>query len=83
MPGGNAASRYPISETTFGSLIVHAIPMSSPRWATARSQNRAKRSTIAGLSQPPSAAAQRGVVKWWNVTTGSRPLSRQLAIIRR
>ena len=29
------------------------------------------------LSQPPSAVSQRGVVKWWKVTTGSTPRSRK------
>jgi hypothetical protein len=53
------------------------------RRATARSQNRANRSTIAGSVQPPSATAQRGVVKWWKVTTGTRPRSRVAAHIRR
>ena len=52
-----------MSDTMLGSLIVHAMPISSPRWATARSQKRAKRSTIAGSVQPPSVTAHRGVVK--------------------
>ena len=71
-----------MSVTMFGSLIVHAIPISSPSRALARSTNLAKRSTIAGLVQPPSAAAQRGVEKWWNVTTGSSSRSRHAAITR-
>ena len=36
-------------------------------------QNRPKRSTAPSLSQPPCAVSQSGVVKWWNVTTGSTP----------
>ena len=73
----------PMSDTMFGSLIVHAIPSSSPKWPTARSQNAAKRSAVAGFAQPPSASIQSGFVKWWNVTTGSRSRSRHAAIIRR
>ena len=60
-----------------GSLIVQPIEMRSPRCATDRSQNRANLSTIAGDAQPPRAAIQRGVVKWWNVTTGATPCSWQ------
>ena len=41
--------------------------------AAARSQKRAKASAVAGSVQPPRAATQRGVVKWWNVTIGSMP----------
>ena len=40
-----------------------------------------RRST--GFVQPPCAASQRGVVKWWKVTTGSRPRSRQASTMRR
>ena len=58
---------------TLGSLTVQARPITSPRWATARSQKRAKRSGASGDSHPPRAASQRGVVKWWKVTTGSIP----------
>ena len=69
--------------TTLGSLRVAAIPIRSPRWAVARSQNRAKRSAAWGASQVPAAASQRGWVKWWKVTTGMIPRSWQAAAIRR
>ena len=36
-----------------------------------------------GFSQPPWAANQRGVVKWWKVTTGSMPRSRRPSHCRR
>ena len=49
--------------------------MPSPEPSATTSVKRVNRSTIAGLAHPPSAAAQRGVVKWWNVTTGSRSRS--------
>ena len=69
--------------TTFGSLRVAAMPIRSPMWAVARSQKRAKRSAARGASQVPTAASQRGWVKWWKVTTGVTPCSRQAAAIRR
>ena len=69
--------------TMFGSFTVQARPIRSPRCAAARSQKRAKRSAVAGSIQPPRAATQRGVVKWWKVTIGSRPCSRQAPHMRR
>ncbi len=66
-----------------GSLMVQARVIRSPRAPPATSQNRPKRSTMAGFDQPPSAAAHRGVVKWWKVTVASNPRSRQAAHTRR
>ena len=65
--------------TTLGSFRVQALAIASPRWPAARSQKRANRSAVAGSVQPPAAATQRGLVKWWKVTTGSMPSSRQPA----
>jgi len=50
-------------DTMFGSLIVHARPMTSPSSPAARRQKDAKRSAVAGSLQPPLAAIHRGVVK--------------------
>src|SRR6266508_4533296 len=72
-----------MSATTFGSLSVQWMPTTSPKWATARSQNRPNRSAVSGASQPPPAAAQRGVVKWWYVTTGTMPCAWHMSIMRR
>ena len=65
------------------SLIVQAQPIRSPRWAAARVTNRANTWGASGASQPPRAASQVGVVKWWKVTTGVMPRSRQAAHILR
>ena len=73
----------PMKVTMLGSLMVHARPGRSPRAPAVTSQYRAKRSTTAGDSHPPSAVTQRGVVKWWNVTTGSTPWARHDAHTRR
>ena len=62
-----------MTATTLGSLMVQAHPIRSPRYAVERSTKRAKRSGASGASQPPRAVSQRGVVKWWNVTTGRIP----------
>ena len=72
-----------MTATTFGSLMVQAQPMRSPRWAAARRTKRAKRSGASGASQPPRAESQRGVVKWWKVTTGAIPRPWQAAHMRR
>ena len=69
--------------TMLGSLSVHAQPTRSPRCAATRSQNRAKRSGASSASQPPRPASQRGMVKWWRVTTGTRPRSWHRAHWRR
>ena len=39
------------------------------------SAKRAKKGMMVGFSQPPRWVSQRGVVKWWSVTIGSRPCS--------
>ena len=49
----------------------------------ARATKRAKRSGASGASQPPRAASHSGVVKWWNVTTGTIPCPWQAAHMRR
>ena len=68
--------------TAFGSFSVQARCMASPRWPAALAQKRAKRSAVAGWAQA-AAATQRGVLKWWKVTTGSMPSSRQPAHMAR
>ena len=58
--------------------------MRSPRWPTAFSAKRSEAlDGLVGRPSPPSATAQRGVVKWWKVTTGSTPWARQEAHTRR
>jgi hypothetical protein len=49
---------------TLGSLMVQAMAIRSPRWAVARSQNRANRAGACCHSQEPAAASQRGWLKW-------------------
>ena len=68
-----------MAPTTLGSLMVQAHPIRSPRWAPARSTNRANRSGASSASKPPRAASHVGLVKWWNVTTGTIPRSWQPA----
>ena len=68
-----------MTATTFGSLMVQAQPMRSPRYAVARSTKRAKRSGASGASHPPRAVSHSGVVKWWKVTTGRIPWPWQAA----
>ena len=79
-PEGTCPPCQPMTATTLGSLMVQARVITSPeRPGHHRRQKRPKRSTAAPLSQPPWAASQRGVVKWWKVTTGSMPRSRSVA----
>lgn len=67
----------------FGSLIVHIRATTSPSRTAARAAKRAKRSAVAGSAQPPRAATQRGVVKWWKVRIGVSPRARQASHMRR
>jgi hypothetical protein len=66
-----------------GSLIVQARPMTSASSPASRPAKAAKRSAVAGSSQPPRSASHRGVVKWWNVTVGSIPRARSASHWRR
>ena len=67
----------------FGSLIVQARLITSPSASATTVQKRANRSTATPLSQPPESVSHSGVVKWWNVTTGSMPRSRNPRHCRR
>jgi hypothetical protein len=73
LPGGKVPSSQPMVATMLGSLMVQARRTTSPSSPAARWQKAAKRSAVAGFSQPPWAATQRGLVKWWKVTVGSMP----------
>jgi hypothetical protein len=49
--------------TMLGSLIVQARVISGPSSSATTVQKRANRSTASGVSHPPWALSQRGVVK--------------------
>ena len=73
----------PMVATMLGSLMVQARAITSPSASATTVQKRPKRSTAAAASPTPLAVSQRGVVKWWKVTTGSTPRSRRAAHCRR
>ena len=66
-------------------LVDGAGPGDHPGRAPAPRRRRSARTgrSCPCFSQPPSAANQRGVVKWWKVTTGSTPRSRRPSHCRR
>ena len=75
LPGGKKPSSQPMVATTLGSLIVHARRIRSPRWAVARSQNRANRSAVAGSAWTASfdASTTAGSASSESTTGGRSP----------
>ena len=66
-----------------GSLMVHARRITGARARGRPLAEAGEGVDGAGSAQPPRAASQRGVVKWWKVTTGSMPAASSASPMRR